>query len=114
MNDDLSAATFYLGACYAAGGRDKEAVGAWQAALAADEGAPFVYALTTDAYTRLKNWSAAVDLAEEAATTWPDDGAVQLRLARSLALAGRRGESLQAIIGNSRSSRPIGSCSCSG
>ncbi len=96
-NADFSGATFYLGACFAAGGRDRQAVGAWQAALAAEDGAPFVYALATDAYTRLKDWPAAVDLAQEAAAAWPDDGAVQLRLARSLALAGRRADSLAVI-----------------
>jgi VWFA-related protein len=96
-NPDLSGATFYLGACFAAGGRDKQAVGAWQTTLATEEGAPFVYALVTDAYTRLKDWPAAVELAEEAVATWPDDGAAQLRLARSLALAGRRADALAVI-----------------
>ena len=93
---ELSAATFYLGACYAAGGRHKEAVGAWQTALAADDQPPFVYALTTEAFLRVKDWDGAIGLAEEASALWPDDGGIQRLRVRALAFAGRRALALEA------------------
>jgi len=94
---DFSGATFFLGACYAAGGKDREAVGAWQATLAVEDSAPFVYAVTADAHARLKEWEQAVDLAQEAAARWPDDARARMRLVRALALAGRRADALTAL-----------------
>lgn len=97
IDSESSAAAFYLGACYAAGGRDREAVGAWQTTLASDEDAPFVYSLASDAYLRLKDAPAAADLAEEAYQRWPDDRTVRLQYARAAAVAGHRQEALRAL-----------------
>jgi VWFA-related protein len=94
---DLAAAAFYLGACYAAGGRDREAVGAWQTTLATDQADPAVFAMTSDAYLRLRDFDAALDVAREAATTWPESAAAQRQLIRAAALAGRAEEALQHI-----------------
>jgi tetratricopeptide (TPR) repeat protein len=97
FDSESSAAAFYLGACYAAGGRDREAVGAWQTTLASDEEAPFIYGLATDAYLRLRDVEAAADLAEEAYQRWPEDRATRLRFARTASLTGQRGPALQAL-----------------
>jgi VWFA-related protein len=94
---DLTAAAFYLGACYAAGGRDREAVGAWQTTLATDQADPAVFAMTSDAYLRLRDFDAALDVAREAATTWPENVTAQRQLIRTAALAGRAEEALQHI-----------------
>jgi len=56
-----------------------------------------VYAVTADAYARLKEWAQAVDLAQEAVALWPDDARARTRLVRALALAGRRGDALTAL-----------------
>jgi tetratricopeptide (TPR) repeat protein len=98
-DSELTAAAFYLGACYAAGGRDREAVGAWQTTLAAETLDPAVFSLTAEAYLRLKDWPAAIDVAKEAASEWPDDMGVQRQLIRAQALGGQRREALQAIDG---------------
>ena len=47
--DDFLPAAFYLGACYAAGGHDKEAAGAWQTALVTESEARIVYDVLADA-----------------------------------------------------------------
>jgi tetratricopeptide (TPR) repeat protein len=96
-DSELSSAAFYLGACYAAGGRDREAVGAWQTTLAAEQLDPVVFALATEAYLRLKDWPGALDVAREAAGAWPDDALVQRQLLRAEALGGRRADALTHI-----------------
>lgn len=95
-NGDLAAATLYLGACYAAGGKHKEAASAWQTALAADDQPPFVHAMAIDAFLRVRDWETAMDLAEEAAALWPDDPAIRRLRVRTLAFAGRRAIALDA------------------
>ena len=96
-NPDLTAAVFYLGACYAAGGKHKEAAGAWQTTLAAEDQPSFVYALAAEAFLRARNWEAALALAEEAAALWPDERGVARLRVRALALAGKRDLALEAV-----------------
>ena len=64
---------FYLGACYAAGGRGREAVGAWQTSLVGDDSSPDVFQLLVDGFLRLGDTEAAISTLEEAAAKWPDD-----------------------------------------
>jgi VWFA-related protein len=97
LDDEMVAATFYLGACYAAGGRDKEAVGAWQTTLAAAVEAPFVYAFAADAYLRMQDTDAAVDLIREGMDEWPEDAGLQGRLVRAYVQANRSAEALAAL-----------------
>ena len=52
---DFLPAAFYLGACYAAGGRDREAVGAWQTALITESDARIIYDVLGDAWLRLQD-----------------------------------------------------------
>ena len=65
-------AIFYLGSCYAAGGRDRQAVGAWQSSLVTESDAPFIYTLLADAFLRLRDVQPALDILKEATTLWPD------------------------------------------
>lgn len=94
---DQVPAAFYLGACYAAGGRDREAVGAWQTVLAADGVSPIVFEHAIDAYLRLGDWEEADALAREALELWPELPRVHLRRALALANAGKPAEALEAM-----------------
>jgi hypothetical protein len=60
---------FYLGACHAASGRDREALGAWQMSLLS-EGADSVYPMLVDASLRLGESQKALDLLSEAPGVW--------------------------------------------
>jgi VWFA-related protein len=92
-------AAFYLGACYAAGGRDREAVGAWQTTLAGESDVAPAYAMLYEALVRLNAWEEARDIAREAATEWPDDMSFQRRLVGAYTMTGQEGEALAALRG---------------
>ena len=49
---DFFPAVVYMGGCYAAGGKDQDAIGAWQTALIGETGSPAVYAVLGDALLR--------------------------------------------------------------
>jgi VWFA-related protein len=87
-SSEFLAAAFYLGACYAAGGRDREAIGAWQTALVTESDAAFIYTLLGDAYLRLGDGRGAREVLREARALWPADDAVAARLAAALAVTG--------------------------
>ena len=53
MEPDFAPASFYLGACYAAAGRDRDAMTAWRRALAGGLKTPVAYAALADAAVRL-------------------------------------------------------------
>jgi VWFA-related protein len=76
---------FYLGACYAAGGRIDEALGAWQASLAGDDVAPDVYMLVADALVKSGDLAGAKDVLAEAGGKWPNEP--RIAVARALARA---------------------------
>lgn len=94
---DFFPAAFYLGACYAAGGRDREAAGAWQTALVGDRDATFVYELLGDALLRLGDRQQAVDILEEAIVEWPDAPGLHRRLAVVHGLLGDRGRAFALV-----------------
>ncbi len=98
--DDFVPGTFYLGACYAAGGRDSQAVGAWQTTLAVSPPSPAVFSVATDAYLRLEDWEAAADVAKEGLGAEPANDDLRLRMALALGMAGRFGEALDAFDGH--------------
>jgi tetratricopeptide (TPR) repeat protein len=90
-------AAFYLGATYAATGRDAEAVSIWQTALITDAGAPFVYTLLGDAMLRLHRTADAIGLLREAAILWPDVGDVTMRFGTALAQGGQAADALKVL-----------------
>jgi VWFA-related protein len=69
---DFAAALVYLGACYAAGTRDREAASAWQRALAI-EPSPLVQRLAIEAWLRLGVPAPAQALIAQARERWPAD-----------------------------------------
>jgi VWFA-related protein len=90
-------AAFYLGACYAAGGDDRQAANAWQTALVTEDEAPFIYPLIADAMVRDRNVAGAVGILEEAAGRWPDNDALQVRLGIAYAMARRMGDAIRTL-----------------
>jgi len=97
IDSEFFPAVFYLGSCYAAGGRDREAVGAWQTSLVTESEAPFIYTLLGDGLLRLREVDQAVDILKEASTLWPDNEQVQLRLGTALAMAGQPADALAVL-----------------
>jgi tetratricopeptide (TPR) repeat protein len=94
--DFLSAAVF-LGACYAIGGRDLEAAGAWQTALIDLDDDPGLFALIADARLRAGDAPGAADLIDEATKRWAADaGLARRRVVVELA-RGRVAEALAAL-----------------
>ncbi len=88
LDSEFFPAAFYLGACYAAGGRDREAAGAWQTSLITQSDAPFIYTLLGDALLRLRDNEQAVDILLEASRLWPESDDVVMRLGMAQAAAG--------------------------
>ena len=97
LDSEFFPAAFYLGACYAAGGRDRDAIGAWQTSLITESSAPFIYTLLADAMVRQKDYGAALDILNEATTLWPESDDVQMRLGSALALAGQSADALKVL-----------------
>jgi len=97
MDSEFYSAAFYLGACYAAGGKDREAAGAWQTSLITESNASFVYTLLGDALLRLRDMDQAIDVLTEARTLWPNDDQVTLRLGTALVLANKPAEAMKVL-----------------
>jgi hypothetical protein len=81
IDSAFSPATFYLGACYAAGGRDREAAGALQMSLIAESSAPIVYMTLADTFMRLRDYDQAIQTLQEGRRLWPSDEQLAARLA---------------------------------
>jgi tetratricopeptide (TPR) repeat protein len=93
-NSELFPAAVYMGACYAANGRDLEAIGAWQTALIGETGSPTLYAVLGDALLRVKEADQAVSILSEGVSAFPEEESLRRRLALAHAMAGQRDEAL--------------------
>jgi tetratricopeptide (TPR) repeat protein len=91
---DFFPAAVYMGACYAAGGRDLDAIGAWQTALIGESGSAALYALLADALMRVREVEQAVAILEEGLAPFPRDEGLRQRLGPAYAAAGRSAEAL--------------------
>ena len=91
---EMLAAAVYAGACYAASGRDLEAIGAWQTALLGEAATPVLYAMLADALLRVRETQQAVEILNEGLATYPDDPSLRRRLGMAHAAAGNRQEAL--------------------
>ncbi len=94
VSSEFLPAAFYLGACYAAGGRDREAAGAWQTSLVSESEARIVYDVLADAWLRIGDGEQAESIASEAAGRWPADDGFLPRVAAARAMQGRGREAL--------------------
>jgi VWFA-related protein len=97
LDPEFYSAAFYLGACYAAGGKDRDAAGAWQMSLITESSAPFVYTLLGDALLRLRDMDQALDVLTEARTLWPADDDVTVRLGTALVLANKSADAVKVL-----------------
>jgi VWFA-related protein len=94
---DFFPAMVYLGACYAAGGKDKEAAGAWQTALIGEGDTVAVHSLLADALLRQGSGERALQAIERARAKWPDDATLARQFVIAALVGGRLAEGLQAL-----------------
>jgi VWFA-related protein len=97
LASDFPPSAVYLGACYAAGGRDREAAGAWQLVLALGHEDSAVYRMTADALLRLGDAAAADDVLKDAVKAFPQDPVLTRRVALARASAGDAARALDVI-----------------
>ena len=93
---DFLGTAFYIGACHAADGRDKEAVGAWQMALLSDA-ADVVYPPLVDGLLRLGDGLQALTFIDEAPDAWSDGDARDERQATAEAMTGAYSPALEKL-----------------
>jgi tetratricopeptide (TPR) repeat protein len=94
---DFYQAMVYLGACYAAGGKDKEAAGAWRTALIREGDAPELHVMLADAFLRQGRGDLAVEDLVTARSRWPEDQGLTRRFAIAARLGGQPIDALQAL-----------------
>jgi VWFA-related protein len=97
LDSEFLPAAFYLGACYAAGGLDRDAAGAWQTSLVSESEARIVYDVLADALLRLGDGERAESILREAIDRWPDDDRFVPRLSAAEAMRRRRAEALDTL-----------------
>jgi tetratricopeptide (TPR) repeat protein len=78
---DAPIASFFLGACYAAAGRDKEAVSAWERARAAKLQLPALQVILADGLLRLGRPAEALEPLREALDREPQNDEIRRNLA---------------------------------
>ena len=94
---DFSPAMVFLGACFAAGGNDRQAAAVWRTALIREGDTAALHALLADALLRQGRADAAIDDLDAARDHWPDDLGLRRRFAMAALLAGRQLDGLQAL-----------------
>jgi VWFA-related protein len=97
VSADFYPAMVYLGACYAAGGKDHEAAGAWRTALIKEAETLPLHVLLIDAQLRLDRGDLALEALERAQRRWPTDDGLKKRSVMGSLLAGKNAEGLQIL-----------------
>jgi VWFA-related protein len=92
-------AAFFLGACYAAVGRDQDAAGVWQLALGQDPRPPAAYTVAADARLRTGQPQSAIDILKPAYDRDPSHDEIARRLAMAYAMTNRHAEALTVLDG---------------
>jgi VWFA-related protein len=87
-------AAFYLGACFAAVGRDRDAAGVWQMALGTDARPAIVYMMTADARLRDGQADSAIEILKPAYEREKANDEIAKRLAVAYAMTARYAEAL--------------------
>lgn len=93
-------AAFYLGATFAALGRDRDAAGVWQIALGAEPRPAVVYAMVADARLRDGQAQAAVDVLKPAYEAQPANDELSRRLAMAYMLLQRYADAVPVLDAN--------------
>ena len=92
-------AAFFLGACYAAVGRDQDAAGVWQLALGKEPRPPVAYTVAADARLRIGQSQSAIDILKPAYDRDPMQDEIARRLAMAYAMTNRHAEALTVLDG---------------
>jgi VWFA-related protein len=92
-------AAFLLGACFAAGGKDRDAAGIWQMALGSEQRPPIAYTLLADARMRGGQADAVVNILKPAYAQSPTDDELGKRLAVAYMMTAAFGEALPILDG---------------
>jgi tetratricopeptide (TPR) repeat protein len=90
-------AAFYLGAVFAAAGRDREAAGIWQLSLGNEARPAAVYPMIADARMRDGQPDSAIDVLKPAFERSPTDDNVARRLGIAYVLTGRFSEAVPVL-----------------
>jgi VWFA-related protein len=91
---DFFPAAFYLGACFAAVGRDRDAAGVWQMALGTDPRPAIVYTMAADARLRDGQPDSAIEILKPAYDREKTNDEIAKRLAVAYAMTARYAEAL--------------------
>ncbi len=90
-------AAFYLGAAFAATGRDRDAAGVWQIALGTEPRPAAVYAMVADARLRDGQAASAIDVLKPAYDNNRTDDEIAKRLGMAYAMTGRYAEAVPVL-----------------
>jgi VWFA-related protein len=96
-DEDSTAPLSYLAASLAAGGQPAEATSVWQTALVDGADIPQIYEWLADAFVRLKDFTAARSILEEAVGRWPSDSRFAKTQAFTYATLGKGREAIRAL-----------------
>jgi Flp pilus assembly protein TadD len=91
-------ASFYLGACFAAAGNDKEAIAAWQRARAAQLKLPGMDVVVADGWLRLGQPAEALEPLQQALVQRPKDDDIRKNLAVAQSLLGLHEQAYPTIV----------------
>jgi VWFA-related protein len=94
---DFYPAMVYLGACYAAGGNDRQAAGAWRTALIREGDVMALHKWLTDAQLRSGNADQALLSATAARERWPEDTELKRRYATAALMSGEYADGLRVV-----------------
>lgn len=92
-------AAFYLGASYAAGGRDRDAAAVWQMAIGSQARPQLAYVLFADARMRDNQPASVIDVLQPAHQRTPADDEIGRRLAMAYLMLGRHAEAIPVLDG---------------
>lgn len=90
-------AAFYLGACFAAAGRDRDAAGVWQLGMTGGERPPIAYTLFADARLRDNLPDSVIDVLKPAYDRMPDNAEIAKRLATAYVMTGHYAEAVPVL-----------------
>jgi VWFA-related protein len=90
-------AAFFLGACYAAVGRDQDAAGVWQLALGKEPRPSLAYTVAADARLRIGQSQSAIDILKPAYDRDPTQDEIARRLVTAYAMTNRHAEALTVL-----------------
>jgi len=87
-------AAFYLGACFAAAGRDQDAAGVWQLAIGTEARPAAIYTMFADARMRTGQPASVIDVLKPVVEREPDNDELNRRLAVAYVMTGRFADAL--------------------